>query len=136
MADFALEYLKQEVESADPARLTELLFARAVRDLQNARELWNVSSRSVEALHHIGHAQKILLELQRTLDLKQGGEFAVKMNALYTYIQARLAEASTQSVATAPARIEEVLTHLTVISETWSTMATRCRGGAALAESA
>jgi flagellar secretion chaperone FliS len=121
MNSFATEYLAQEVEGVEPARLTELLYQRAVRDLENARDLWG-SEQMPEAIRHVVHAQQILLELQRSLDFGRGGALAHSLGQLYEYMQFRLSESTQQASTAQLQQINEVVKLLGSISDAWSAM--------------
>jgi flagellar secretion chaperone FliS len=123
MANQTLDYVEQEVECADPVRLIELLYQRALRDLQNAHELWPEPEHAADAIQHVVHAQRILLELQRSLDHQVGGRFSQNLARLYEYMQFRLAEATSLPPQSAPARIAEIIELLGSLSAAWSTMA-------------
>jgi flagellar protein FliS len=115
------DYLAQQVESADPAHLVELLFQRAVRDLQSARELWPDQSQRVESIRLVVHAQSILNELSHCLNFEQGGALANDLYRLYEYMQFRLMEA-VQAESGDGAQVGEVLDLLSSLSDAWSEM--------------
>ena len=75
--------------------LVELLYERAVRDLEGARELMLLDEdprAMADAIQLIVHAQAIITELQASLNLKAGGELAVNLLRIYEYMQYRLSE--------------------------------------------
>lgn len=117
------EYVAQEVMCADPVRLVELLYQRALRDLQGAHELWAVSDRRVEAIHLALHAQLIIKELHTSLNLNEGRELATYLSRLYEFMQFQLVEAISTRDDRSVRKVAEVIELLQPLSEAWSTMA-------------
>lgn len=117
------DYVTQQVESADPARLVELLFQRAVRDLQSAREAWATGPQSPETIRLVVHAQSILNELSRCLNVAEGGVLARDLARLYEYMQFRLLEGVQSASGEGVHSISEVLELLSSLSDAWSEMA-------------
>jgi flagellar protein FliS len=108
-------YLENEVLSADPIGLVQLLYAGAIDAIRKARvflQEGDIHGRSAT----IVKAMQIILELQSSLDLERGGEIAVNLARLYAYIQERLAEANARQ-ALAP--LDEVLQLLLILNEGW-----------------
>jgi len=122
MNNNTFNYVAQEVESADPARMIELLYQRALRDLKNASELWPTLDRSPAAIQLLVHAQSILKELQGSLNYQEGGELALTLGRLYEYMQFRIVEITTRRSADEPQRIEEIINLLGSLSDAWSIM--------------
>lgn len=116
------DYLEQQVDSADPAHLVELLFQRAVRDLQNAGESWGVPAQSVENVRLVVHAQSILNELANCLNFDDGGTLARDLSRLYEYMQYRLLEAVQSRSGEGVHQVNEVLDLLSSLSDAWSEM--------------
>lgn len=122
MNNTAYDYVAQEVESADPARMIELLYQRALRDLKNAVELWPTLDRSPAAIQLLVHAQAILTELQLSLNYKDGGQLAETLGQLYEYMQFRIVEITTRRAADESQSIEEIIGLLSSLSDAWSIM--------------
>lgn len=122
MNNTTYDYVAQEVESADPARMIELLYQRALRDLKNAAELWPALDRSPAAIQLLVHAQSILTELQASLNYREGGELAVTLGRLYEYMQFRIVEITTRRATDEPEHIEEIIELLGSLSDAWSIM--------------
>jgi len=122
MNNTAYDYVAQEVESADPARMIELLYQRALRDLKGAIELWPTLDRSPAAIQLLVHAQAILTELQASLNYKDGGQLAATLGQLYEYMQFRIVEITTRRGADESAGIEEIIGLLGSLSDAWSIM--------------
>ncbi len=108
-------YLENQVASADPIGLVQLLYAGAIDSLQQARAFL-LAGRIPERSAAISKAMQIILELQSSLDLERGGEIAVSLARLYAYVQERLAEANAQQK---PAALEEALNLLLTLQEGW-----------------
>jgi len=84
------------VANASAAELIEMLYGRAIRDLEGAVELFALQGEprsQADAIHLIVHAQQIVAELNHSLNLKDGGVLASNLARLYEYIQFRLTEA-------------------------------------------
>lgn len=90
-------YRTLAVETAGPGRLILMLFDGALRFLHAAEagfELENPREKN-EAIHNnLIRVQNIVLELQRCLDLEQGGDFAATMYALYDFMNTQIMEAN------------------------------------------
>jgi flagellar biosynthetic protein FliS len=117
------QYVAQEVMCADPVRLVELLYQRALRDLQGACELWPAPDRQVEAIHLALHAQLIIKELHASLNLNEGRELATYLSRLYEFMQYQLMDAISTRDDGAVRKVAEVIELLQPLSEAWSTMA-------------
>ena len=116
------EYLVQEVECAEPVRLVELLYQRALRDLECAKEMWPDKTRHGESVRFAVHAQLILKELYNAVNLKEGGELAANLVRLYEFMQFHLMEAITGQDQQAAPKISDVIGLLQPLSEAWSTI--------------
>ena len=89
-----------------------MLFDGALRFMAMARKGFaeeNFAKR-LEAVHNnLSKAQNILRELQTTLDMEKGGEFSIKMFALYEYMIAQLSEANLRKDARPIGVVEDLL---------------------------
>jgi flagellar protein FliS len=115
-------YIEHQVANATPGELVEMLYARAVRDLSGARELFSLQGdpRShADAIHLIVHAQQIIAELNHCLDIKSGGDLALNLARLYEYMQYRLTEAVTKREDDPVAEVVKLLSEL---HEAWETI--------------
>lgn len=91
--------LEEQVASATPAQLISMLYDRCIKDLKGANDLFSLRDdlrAQADAIHMIVHAQQIISELQRSLNLKEGGDLASNLNTIYEYMQMRLTEAVSQ----------------------------------------
>ena len=85
-------YVNHSITTADPQRLLVMLCERLVLDVQRAREAQLVQDLP-GAHNHLVHAQKIVLELRSSLDT-EGFDGALKLAALYDYLDRRLVQAN------------------------------------------
>jgi flagellar protein FliS len=69
--------------------------------------------------NNILKAQAILAELNQSLDMSAGGEFAANLRGLYDYLDRRLLESNLRKE---PEGIREVIRHLGIIRAAWREM--------------
>ena len=86
-------YLQQMVETATPVQLIGLLFRRGSELMDDAEAALNARDfeRADDALVK---AQRIVAELISSLDMEKGGEIAVNLHRLYTFVWERLLHAN------------------------------------------
>ena len=86
-------YLQQMVETATPIQLIGLLFRRGSELMDDAEAALNARDfeRANDALVK---AQRIVAELISSLDMEKGGEIAVNLHRLYTFVWERLLHAN------------------------------------------
>lgn len=86
-------YLQQMVETATPVQLIGLLFRRGSELMDEAEQALTEQDfeRANEALTK---AQKVVAELISSLDMEKGGEIAVNLHRLYTFVWERLLHAN------------------------------------------
>lgn len=99
--------------TADPARLTLMLFDGASRFLLKGRralERGNVG----EFAQALSRAHKVIGELADSLNLKDGGEVATNLAQLYRFMLVHLVEGQ---LAKSPAHIDRVLALLQTVRE-------------------
>lgn len=90
-------YKTLAVETAGPGRLILMLFDGALRFLRAAEagfELDDLRERNETINNNLIRVQNIVTELQRCLDLEQGGDFAGNMYALYDFMNTQIMEAN------------------------------------------
>jgi flagellar secretion chaperone FliS len=118
----ARAYKSAAVTTATPGQLVLMLFDGALRFLSAALygfELEGVGERIEQINNNTIKTQKILRELQGSLDLKVGGEFAQRMYALYDYMVEQLIRAN---LAKDPEPIRLVERLLREIRDAWAQM--------------
>ena len=112
-----------ETECSDPARLIELLYQGALRDLKEAAELGSDLAHAADGTQLVTHAQAILKELQASLNYTQGGYLAINLGRVYEYMYLRLQEVIARQADDPQRRVREVIGLLEALSDAWSTMA-------------
>jgi flagellar protein FliS len=122
IAQVARNYQAAAVKTASPGQLVLMLFDGALRRVANALggfEIEAIGPRFEQINNQLIKAQAILRELQSSLDLKAGGEFAKKMWALYDFMLERLHAAN---IAKDPEPIRIVERLLGEVRDAWATM--------------
>lgn len=120
--DCARAYRANSVLTASPGQLVLMLFDGTLRALATAREACTREDdpRRFEVVNsQLLKAQQIIAELQATLNLDAGGEFAKTMNQLYDYYARRLVEANLRK---SPEPIAEVERLMGDIRSAWAEM--------------
>jgi flagellar protein FliS len=115
-------YQSVAIATASPGKLILLLLDGAIRFLHQAREsfeLKGVRARQEAVHNNLLRAQNIISELQRCLNLREGGDFAVNMFRLYDFMNTRLMEANARKE---PENLAVVLRLLGEIREAWDQM--------------
>jgi flagellar protein FliS len=96
-AQFAKSYRSVAVTTASPGQLVLMLYDGALRFLATAArgfECDSLAERFETINNNLLKSQAILRELQTSLDLKAGGEFAQTMWALYDFMMDQLRQAN------------------------------------------
>jgi flagellar secretion chaperone FliS len=90
-------YQSVAVATASPGKLILMLFDGAMRFLHAAEDgfkLSGVRERQEVVHNNLLKAQNIISELQRCLNLRDGGDFAINLFRLYDFMNTRLMEAN------------------------------------------
>ena len=115
-------YKTVAVDTASPGRLILMLFDGALRCM-SAAELGFKSEcprTRQETIHNnLIRTQEIIQELQRSLNMREGGEFAANMFRLYEFMNAHLMEANLRKQ---PENIRVVSRLLGEIRDAWEQM--------------
>ncbi len=112
-------YLQDEVLSASPLKLVELLFRGALDAIGSARR--HLRSGDIRARSRaISKAMAIITELSLALDHEQGGELSRNLARLYGYTEKLLILANTQQREPPLAEAERLLCTLL---EAWNVLA-------------
>lgn len=86
-------YLQQMVETATPVQLIGLLFRRGAEMMAEAEQA--LTAQDWERAHNaLVKAQQIVAELISSLDMEKGGDIAVNLHRLYTFVWERLLHAN------------------------------------------
>jgi flagellar protein FliS len=110
------EYLRNAVHTARPEQLQLMLLDGAIRFATRGKEAL-AAKRFEDAYNAFERAQKIVCELQAGMRREVQPELVDQMGALYTFIYARIVEASFQRD---PALVDEALRILQHQRETWA----------------
>ena len=122
LAQFAKSYQSVAINTATPAQLILMLYDGALRFMAAAKFGFREENigRRMESIHiNLIKAEKIIRELQYSLDMKAGGEFAERMLPLYDFMVRQLQEANLKKQS---APIETVERLLGDIRNAWAEM--------------
>ena len=112
-------YREVAVQTASPAQLIVMLYDGAIRFLQRAAQGFaheDPAELNQSINNNVLRAQAIIHELDRSLDMEKGGEFAATMRRLYDYFHQRLHESNLMKK---PEGINEIIRRLTVLRDAW-----------------
>lgn len=121
-AQFAKSYQAVAVSTATPGQLVLMLFDGALRFISTAQHGFGaepISTRNEQINNNLIKAQRILRELQCSLDMELGGEFSTRMFALYDFMIEQLTQANLTKMET-PIKVVEKL--LSEVRDSWSQM--------------
>ena len=106
-------YNNSKILTASPAELTLMLYEGAIKFCNIA--IMGIEEKDIEKAHvNITKVERIITEFQATLDHKY--EVAKDFDNVYSYLQERLKEANFKKDKEI---LEEVLTHLRTMRDTW-----------------
>ena len=109
----AMQYQRNAVQTASPAKLTLMLYDGAVKFANIALEA--IEEGNIEKAHNnIVKVQNIIVEFRSTLDMKY--PVAKDFDVVYDYIYRRLVEANMKKDK---AILEEALRHIKTMRDTW-----------------
>lgn len=109
----AMQYQRNAIQTASPAKLTLMLYDGAIKFANMAIEA--IDKGDIEkANNNIIKVQNIIVEFRSTLDMKY--PVAKDFEVVYDYIYRRLVEAN---VKKDKAVLEDALHHIKTMSETW-----------------
>ncbi len=109
----AMQYQRNAIQTASPAKLTLMLFDGAIKFSNIAIE--GIEEGNIEKAHNnIIKVQKIIVEFRATLDFKY--PVAQEFDKVYDYIYRRLVEANMKKDKEI---MEEVLRHIRTMRDTW-----------------
>lgn len=115
-------YKKVATQTASPGQLVLMLFDGAIRFLEQALGGFDYDDPGEFNLtinNNIQRAQAIVDELNNSLDMARGGEFAQRLRGLYNYLDRRLDESNRSKT---PDGIRECVERLGVIRGAWAEM--------------
>lgn len=102
-----------------PVQLVVMLYDAALRACRAAQDAIG-AGKLQQANESLLKAQRIVAELQRTLDLERGAELAANLDALYKYIHSRLVAANLKKQREP---IAEAYSFLLELRSAWAKMA-------------
>ena len=109
----AMQYQKNAVQTASPAKLTLMLYDGAVKFANLALDA--INDGDIEKAHNnIVKVQNIIVEFRTTLDMKY--PVAKDFDVVYDYIYRRLVEANMKKD---PVILEEALKYIKEMRDTW-----------------
>jgi flagellar secretion chaperone FliS len=120
MARGAEAYYQTHVQSRSPLELVVMLYDGALRFCDQAATALDAGDMTTKAVA-MSRAFAILAELQNTLNVKDGGDVARQLDALYSHMHDRLIDANIQR-SSAP--IRDVMRLLTPLRDAWAQVAT------------
>ena len=122
---FAQEYRKNAVNGASPLQLVVMLYDGALRFMEAGKHA--MAHRDIPKQNDsLQRAQKIIMELMSCLDMKDGGEIATNLMALYTYVLNELIDAN---VSDKPDGIERAIRVMSDLRDSWAQVEGRVRNG-------
>jgi flagellar protein FliS len=116
-------YLANLVLSASPAQLIALLYDGLIRFLNAALEGFSETDPQfkIETIHNnLIRAQNIVTELRTSLDPEKGGDFALQLDALYSYFSDSLCKINTTKD---PSLLPKIIEMVTELRDSWHQVA-------------
>ncbi len=120
------KYRQTKIKTATPGLRIVMLYDGVIKHLHMALELLrDMEPQSIEGIHNaLQNAGKIVLELKLALDLEKGGGLAQGLQSLYEYWLNQLSEANVRKDS---AIVQELLSSITDMRETWAQAETEAR---------
>jgi flagellar protein FliS len=115
-------YRQVAAQTAPPGQLILMLFDGALRFLQRGLAGFDCAdpAEANMAIHNnFQRALDIVRELNRAVNMEQGGECAETFRQLYDYFERKIIESNMRKQ---PKGAREVIEHLTVLRDAWATM--------------
>ncbi len=108
-------YLKNQIETSTPEQILILLYDGAIKNLMQSKIF--IEKKEIENSHNcLIKAQKIIQELQNSLNKDINTELYENLSGLYSYYIKRLIEANIKKDINP---IDEVIEHLKGLRDTW-----------------
>ena len=121
-------YRKVATQTASPGQLVLMLYEGAIRFLEQSLAGFDHDDPlefNLTVNNNIQRAQAIILEMNASLNLEQGGEIAANFRRLYDYFHRRLQEANVRKQREP---IQEVISRLRVLRDSWAEMLSKGQG--------
>ena len=122
LSQFVKSYKSVAVQTATPGQLVLMLFDGALRFLATAVQGFEIEAdgaRNEQIHNNLVKTQNIVRELQVSLNLKEGGEFAGRMYVLYDFVLDQLRAANRTKDQAPLAAVETILREL---RDAWAQM--------------
>lgn len=129
-------YRQVATQTASAAQLVLMLFDGAIRFLERASTgfgLEDPAESNQLISNNLLRAQAIIHELNVSLNVEQGGQFADTLRQLYNYFDRRLTHSNRTKT---PDGIIEVIGRLTVLRDAWAQMLQNQAEGTAVSDPA
>jgi flagellar protein FliS len=117
-------YRETATLTAPPGQIVLMLYEGAIHALERSLPGFSLTdpAESNMIIHNnLQRAQHIIRELNIALNMQQGGEFAENMRRLYNYFERLIWESNVKKNS---AGVGEVIRHLNVLRDAWTTMLT------------
>ena len=108
-------YFENSVKTASPTKLVELLYKNSIERLEKAVKAIEKNN-LIEANHEIIRVEEIILELNVSLNIENGGEVAKNLRLLYNYIYEQLVQANLKKDIDILSEVKSLIKEL---YETW-----------------
>lgn len=112
---YVKQYKKNQVETASPEKILILLYDGAINFLNKAKICLEEGDDD-EFHKKMTGCKNIIIEFMETLDLEQGGDWALTLYNLYKYLRKVVIKSDVSKNVDG---INEVLKHLSSLRETW-----------------
>lgn len=113
---FVHEYRKNAVNGASPLQLVVMLYDGALKYMEAGKRA--IAEHDLAKQNgELQKAQRVVMELMSCLDLKNGGDIANNLLALYTYVLNQLVEANVEDKVEP---IERSISIFSELRESWS----------------
>lgn len=115
-------YRKISTLTASPGQIILMLYDGALLALERSLpgfSLADPAEANMTIHNNLQRAQNIIHELNCSLNVEAGGEFASTLRRLYHYFDRRLWESNIEKK---PTGVVEVIRHLNVLRDAWATM--------------
>jgi flagellar secretion chaperone FliS len=120
VVELCKSYRQVATQTASPGQLVVMLYDAAINSLERAMVGFEKDDplEINQTIHNnVTRAQDIISELNSSLNLPAGGDFALTMRRLYDYMDNRLSESNLRKE---PTGIREVTGRLTVLRDAWA----------------
>lgn len=115
------QYQKTDYTTADRGKLVLLMYDGAIRFIEQAKRRMadgDVPGKGIA----IGKAQRIVSELNGSLNKEKGGQIAISLETLYVYVNNQLSMAN---IKNSPVHLDDALKVLRELQEGWKTIMQR-----------